>query len=162
MNTATMMYVIDKDYKILYVNEEFKKYYPDIVSGHICYEAFANKDKACSYCPYMKSDKESVFYNAKSGEWIKSQVAEIEWSGKPHCQAVFFKVWNGKQIENEQLENRDDQKVMEAVISDEAISREALSESDRMVEDLHKAQNELEMKNRVLERQNELLKYFSL
>ncbi len=152
MNATTMMYVIDKNYKILYVNDEFKKYYPQIACGQTCYKALENRHKICEHCPKLQDNNENIFYSDTSKKWIKSQILKIEWEGNPDCYAVVFKVWNGRKEDDAQVRKDERNSVIEDI----------LLASDNMAKELKQAQFELVERNKTLKKQNELLKYFSM
>jgi signal transduction histidine kinase/FixJ family two-component response regulator len=94
MNEKTMMYVINKNHRILYMNEEFKSYYPQIMCGQACYQALGHIDMICSHCPVYRNDESNVFYNESTEEWIKAQTAELDWEGEPDCHAILVKAWD--------------------------------------------------------------------
>jgi signal transduction histidine kinase/CheY-like chemotaxis protein len=92
MKEHTMMYVIDRDFKILYGNDAFFENYPDIQCGQKCFKALGDRDEVCDHCPIYKDRQTNTFFNSATGEWVKAQVADVCWEGKPDCYAVMSKV----------------------------------------------------------------------
>ena len=48
--TKTMLYLIDKEYRIQYVNNYVKEVYPDIKAGEFCYKVFQGEKVPCKDC----------------------------------------------------------------------------------------------------------------
>ncbi|MBQ7003921.1 MAG: PAS domain-containing protein [Oscillospiraceae bacterium] len=92
MNDNRAMYIIDEDYRIVYANNLFKQYYPDIRPMQKCYEALAHMNDVCSGCPLHCSEKENTFYNRSTKEWIHAHAVEMEWEAQRQLHAVFFKL----------------------------------------------------------------------
>ena len=70
MNENRAMYIIDEQYRIVYANDKFKQYYPDIRPMQKCYETIAQMNQICSSCPLHCDEKENTFYNEVTKEWI--------------------------------------------------------------------------------------------
>jgi signal transduction histidine kinase/CheY-like chemotaxis protein len=99
MNRKPIMYIIDKNHKILYVNDEFKKLYSDFEYGQPCYRVLGKVDKVCDVCPIFQEDNENIFYNDIAKEWVKACVSELDWNGVDGCYAVITKTWHTDRAE---------------------------------------------------------------
>ncbi len=88
LNFDIGMYIIDKDYRMLYINDAAQRMYPDVHMGDICYRALACMDHPCETCPIGK--QESVFYNPIRKEWISAQAAQMVLPEYGECQNIQF------------------------------------------------------------------------
>jgi len=48
--TKTMFYMVDENYRIQYVNNYIKDFYPDIKVGELCYKVFHGEKEPCKDC----------------------------------------------------------------------------------------------------------------
>ncbi len=85
------MYIIDKNYKMLYVNDISKNHYPDVKTGDICYKALAGLDEPCGHCP-INNEGEALFYAPFTREWIAAQVAPLELPQIGECYNVQYQI----------------------------------------------------------------------
>ncbi len=92
MNKNRAMYIIDDQFHIVYTNEKFKQYYPDIRPMQKCYEALARMDQVCSNCPLHCREQENIFYNATTQEWVHAYAVEMEWENHQQYHAIFLKL----------------------------------------------------------------------
>lgn len=87
------MYIIDKNYHILYFNQVAKDAYPELKAGDICYKTLGCLDSPCPYCPiYYPRETEKIFYNGIRKEWIKAEIAEMELPEHGLCYSIHFKM----------------------------------------------------------------------
>ncbi|MGM9572019.1 MAG: hypothetical protein ACI3ZR_07365, partial [bacterium] len=87
------MYIIDKNYHILYFNQVAQDMYPELKSGDVCYKTLGCLDSPCPHCPiYYPLETEKIFYNAARKEWIKAEIAEMELPEHGLCYSVHFKM----------------------------------------------------------------------
>jgi PAS domain S-box-containing protein len=188
MGDRTTMYVIDKDYHILYRNPAFMEMYPGIECGQVCHRMLADSDEVCGHCPRLKGTARNTFYNVATNQWVKAQMAQMEWDGDPECYAVFCNVWDedakGEHEEialgSEVQEKPEPYGTAGAAVSDEVHGsvggsdlvlegiqererevRELMDANLRMSSDMHRIQNELEDSNRELMKRNQMLSYIS-
>lgn len=56
--TRTMVYMVDEDYRIHYMNHYAKEEYPNIKQGDTCYKSFRGEDAPCKTCPFFKLKEE--------------------------------------------------------------------------------------------------------
>ena len=96
MNDKKAMYIIDEQHRIIYTNQKFKEYYPEIVLMQKCHEALAHTDNICTSCPINCNEKESTFYNTITQEWINAHAVEMDWDGKQNYHAIFFSLLREK------------------------------------------------------------------
>ena len=76
------VYVIDKDYRILYYNDFIGNAVPDIELGDYCYHALCAEDSVCKGCQAMSGDGNTgMFYNKRLGVWVEVNSGEIDWPG---------------------------------------------------------------------------------
>ncbi len=85
------MYIIDKDYKMLFINENAKDMYPEVEPGRPCYEVLAKHDGPCDTCP-IKNGGEALFYNPIRKEWISAQAAPFYLPQYGNCYNVQFQI----------------------------------------------------------------------
>ncbi len=104
------MYIIDKDYKMLYLNQNAQNIYPEVHVGDICYKALANLDEPCAHCP-IKNGGEALFYAPFRKEWISAQAAQLELPQYGNCYNLQFQVKQrveGVAVENDESTNIDE------------------------------------------------------
>ncbi len=87
------MYIINEDYKMLYMNDNAKAMYPDVETGIECYKALANLDEPCGHCP-INNGGNALFYAPFRREWISAQAASLELPQVGQCYNVQFQVKN--------------------------------------------------------------------
>ncbi len=56
--TKTMVYMVDEEYKIHYLNQYAKEECPNIKLGDYCYEVFRGEKKPCKDCPFFNLQEE--------------------------------------------------------------------------------------------------------
>ncbi len=82
------LYMIDRDYRMLYINDAAKEMYPHVKEGDFCYQSLACSDRPCDACPIGK--QESLFYNPLRREWISAQAAKMDIPGYGACYNIQF------------------------------------------------------------------------
>ncbi len=85
------MYIIDTEYKMLYLNQNAKDMYPEVKEGDVCYKALANLDSPCAHCPICNGG-EALFYAPFRKEWISAQAATLELPQYGECYNIQFQV----------------------------------------------------------------------
>ncbi len=103
------MYIIDKDYKMLYINQHAQNIYPEVKVGDTCYRTLANLDEPCAHCP-IHNGGEALFYASYRKEWIAAQAAALELPQYGECYNIQFQVKHrleGMQATNEECTNID-------------------------------------------------------
>ena len=76
------IYIVDQDYRIVYLNDAAKSYYPDLKEGMFCYQGIGKGLAPCRDCPgtTQKSDH-VIFYNSVLELWMDVSSALIDWPG---------------------------------------------------------------------------------
>ncbi len=85
------MYVIDRNYTMLSINDAAKAMYPHVEMGKPCYKALANRDIPCERCPVTDGGA-ALFYAPYTKEWISAQAAEFDMPGVGPCYNIQFQV----------------------------------------------------------------------
>ncbi|MCD6459372.1 cache domain-containing protein [bacterium] len=105
---ALPIYVCDKEtFKLVYVNEAFKKYWGDRV-GEICYEVLENNTAPCSHCAVLNNNKNYgefiEFQNKLTDKFFHVMSTSFIWSDAKHvfCNLA-IDVTEHKKLENELL-----------------------------------------------------------
>ena len=75
---AGLVYVIDENYNLIYMNEAMRNLFPSINCDKKCYEALAGDSKACRACP-LRTGRQRFYYNKKIDNWLRIDAADIEW-----------------------------------------------------------------------------------
>ncbi|MFR2722525.1 MAG: hypothetical protein ACLTAY_13240 [Thomasclavelia ramosa] len=67
----TYIYIIDKNYKILYCNDNALQKFPCVKVGELCYHAVRDEKKPCHDCPLQLNSNSTrpIFYNRKINQW---------------------------------------------------------------------------------------------
>ncbi len=91
-NKQIGMYIIDNDYKMLYLNDNAKKLYPHVKEGDICHKTLANLDVPCEHCPVNAPESEALFYASYTKEWIHAQCADLDLPQYGKCHNIQFHV----------------------------------------------------------------------
>ncbi len=85
---STGMYVIDKNYTMIFCNQATLDLYPDIQLGEPCYKVLACREEPCPVCPLRAST--ALFYNPTRREWISSDAAAMTFPGVGECYSIHF------------------------------------------------------------------------
>lgn len=56
--TQTMIYMVNEEYKLHYINNFAKEEYPNIKLGDVCYKALRGEEEPCKDCPFFKLAEE--------------------------------------------------------------------------------------------------------
>ena len=112
MTNKKAMYVVDRDYKILYCNKYFKEKYPNALEGSVCYKALNHSDMPCEHCPRLNLKNESTFYDLKTNSWVNANSVDLDDGNT----AIFFKSW----IEQKNIDQVFDVKISDVIKSLEA------------------------------------------
>ncbi len=83
------IYIIDKQYKIVNMNQSMRQMYPEVCIGDICYKSLASNDTPCQTCPIINN--EVLFYNPYRKEWITANAATIDYPEHGECYDIHFK-----------------------------------------------------------------------
>lgn len=101
-----VVYVIDDNFKIIYMNDKMRSIFPEAKQGSLCYEVCTNKTEPCTKCPLRKENQgKSILFNPILDEWVSSN-------------AITFEIGNGERhhvISAENLESNVRNMFFEAV-----------------------------------------------
>ena len=61
--TQTMIYMVDENHRIYYMNQYAKESYPNIKQGDTCHKAFRGEDSPCKDCPFFVLEEEQYLDN---------------------------------------------------------------------------------------------------
>lgn len=90
---GTGIYIIDENYRIIYLNESAKAVYPDLRPKMTCYQGIFHRSSPCASCPGLKGDcSHEMFYNGARRQWVEMSSAEIDWPGCGRCRMLLFTV----------------------------------------------------------------------
>lgn len=118
MNENKAMYIIDEDYRIVYMNEKCHKYYPNVQLKQKCYSAIAQSENVCSSCPLYMKDHENTFYNPRTKEWIYAQTVKMDLDTVKHYQAVFFELLRGDEMINSAFQQTYGQGILKDILTE--------------------------------------------
>lgn len=91
-NGEAGIYIIDQEYRIIYMNDMAKSYYPDLKAGMYCYEELGKNSVPCKVCPGAVNDTgQVIFYDAASKLWLNLSSGLIDWPGYEGSRLVMFR-----------------------------------------------------------------------
>jgi diguanylate cyclase (GGDEF)-like protein/PAS domain S-box-containing protein len=91
-NGEAGIYIIDQDYRIIYMNDMAKSYYPNLKAGMFCYEEVGKDSAPCKVCPDAGKDSGRViFYDAASKLWLNLSSGLIDWPGYQGSRLIMFR-----------------------------------------------------------------------
>lgn len=91
------IYVIDKNFEIVYMDDNMSAAYPNAGSGSICHEVLRNCSTPCQSCPLasFKQKKSTIFneimYNELLECWVYCTMMRMNWPDKGECMVVTTK-----------------------------------------------------------------------
>lgn len=82
-------YVIDRSYRVVYLDRAALRVFPCGRVGELCYESFRGQTEPCKDCPWNPDSDEhatqSVIYSARVGRWYELTCLELDWFDKGPC-----------------------------------------------------------------------------
>ncbi|MEY8356046.1 EAL domain-containing protein [Lachnospiraceae bacterium 54-53] len=91
-NGEAGIYIIDHDYRIIYMNDMARSYYPDLKAGMYCYQGIEKESSPCPDCPDIsQSSGHVIFYNTVSQRWLDVSSGKIDWPGYGECRLIMFR-----------------------------------------------------------------------
>lgn len=67
INFENGLYIVGSDFKIRYANDTLKNFFPKVIEGCLCYNAIANRDEPCTFCPVaQKLEKGRLLFNSSN------------------------------------------------------------------------------------------------
>ena len=94
------LYVIDRDYRLVYLDEGIKKCFPEARTGDYCYQLFGRADSPCQNCPLKPGKGEVQFlYNKYLRQRFQIQLSHLEWPGAGECTLIIAREFEGEESE---------------------------------------------------------------
>lgn len=82
-------YVIDRNYRVVYLDQAARRVFPGGRVGELCYECFRGQKEPCSDCPWnFETDQhaaQTLIYSARLGQWYETTCLELEWFNDGPC-----------------------------------------------------------------------------
>lgn len=104
-NGEAGIYIIDQDYRIIYLNHVAKSYYSNLEVGMYCYQGMGKESCPCTDCPGTgRNSGHVIFYNTASKLWLDVSSGEIDWPGSEGCRLIMFRPVSEK---NKNIEETD-------------------------------------------------------
>ena len=89
---SSAIYVIGRDYNLVYVNEAILRRMPEVRTGDYCYWALCHENAPCKNCPLEQKEKGgSVFWNKRLDMWVNATAGALEWPGEGLCHLIAAK-----------------------------------------------------------------------
>lgn len=90
-NGEAGIYIIDQEYRIIYMNDMARTYYPNLKAGMYCYEELGKNSVPCKVCPgVLNNTGQVIFYDAASKLWLNLSSGLIDWPGYPGSRLIMF------------------------------------------------------------------------
>ncbi|MCD7990377.1 MAG: EAL domain-containing protein [Clostridia bacterium] len=91
----TSIYVIDRDYRLVYFNGTLKGRFKDVRCGDFCYEKLCGEDRPCQGCPLNQdTDGAVMFYNKAIRQWVEVDSGDMDWPGLGPCRVILVREIN--------------------------------------------------------------------
>lgn len=89
VSTQGHTYVIDRSYRVVYLDRAARRVFPGGRVGELCYECFRGQTEPCKDCPWNPESNEhatqSVIYSARVGRWYELTCLELDWFDEGPC-----------------------------------------------------------------------------
>ena len=86
------IYIVDQDYRIVYLNDMAKTYYPDLLTGMYCYQGMGKNSAPCLDCPCSTGKcGKAIIYHADLRMWMEVSSGNIDWLGQKNCRLMMFR-----------------------------------------------------------------------
>ncbi|WP_394525819.1 EAL domain-containing protein [Lacrimispora sp. JR3] len=84
--------IIDQDYRIIYMNDRAKAYYPNLKTGMYCLDELGSDSAFCKVWPELHKDSgHMIFYDAASRLWLNLSSGLIDWPGYEGSRLIMFR-----------------------------------------------------------------------
>ena len=91
-NEEAGIYIVNQDYRIIYLNNAAKSYYPDLREGMYCFQGVGKGPEPCKDCPGTGGKSGHVIlYNSALELWMDVSSAIIDWPGHDGCRLIMFR-----------------------------------------------------------------------
>ncbi|HIW76306.1 MULTISPECIES: EAL domain-containing protein [Gordonibacter] len=92
-------YVIDRTYRVVYMDKAAHRVFPAGQVGLRCYESFRGASEPCGDCPWQRegndSSTQTVIFSANRNTWFEITCLEVDWFNEGPC--VLF---SGRPVED--------------------------------------------------------------
>lgn len=82
-------YVIDRSYRVVYMDRASRRVFPGGRIGALCYECFRGASEPCHDCPWQAdthaSVNQTVIYSERLDQWYEITCVELEWLDEGPC-----------------------------------------------------------------------------
>lgn len=82
-------YVIDRNYRVVYLDHAARRVFPGGRVGELCYECFREQSEPCHDCPWRPDEGQhalqTLIYSARLDQWYEITCLELEWFDKGPC-----------------------------------------------------------------------------
>lgn len=89
VSTQGHTYVIDRSYRVVYLDRAARRVFPGGRVGELCYECFRGQTEPCKDCPWNRESDEhatqSVIYSARTARWYELTCLELDWFDEGPC-----------------------------------------------------------------------------
>lgn len=89
LSTHRHTYVIDRDYRIVYMDQAAQRVFPNGEIGAYCYQSFRGATKPCEDCPWHDGNPDAatqtVIFSARSNIWYEITCLEVDWFDQGPC-----------------------------------------------------------------------------
>lgn len=89
VSTQGHTYVINRSYRVVYLDHAAERVFPGGRVGELCYECFRGQTEPCKDCPWNPNSDEhatqSVIYSARVGRWYELTCLELDWFDEGPC-----------------------------------------------------------------------------
>lgn len=90
------MYIINKEFKLLFFNEAVSDIYPGIEIGQPCYKYMGGGNDICAHCPLLSGNKQRIFNLDGQNTFIQS--AEVVFPDKIKGYSISFSAVDGADL----------------------------------------------------------------
>lgn len=80
-------YVIDRDYRVVYMDQAAHRAFPRGQVGSLCYESFRGSSEPCIDCPWHGDGDaaQTVIFSARRDQWFEITCLEVDWFDRGPC-----------------------------------------------------------------------------
>ena len=111
-NFENVLYIVGRDFKIRYANDTLKDFFPKVIEGCVCYNAIADRDEPCTFCPIaQKLEKGRLLFNSSNFSRYGAAFTNINTPEFKDCYSVMI-----QQIASPEMLQKLDSDQMQAIL----------------------------------------------
>ena len=111
-NFENGLYIVGRDFKIRYANDTLKDFFPKVIEGCVCYNAIADRDEPCTFCPIaQKLEKGRLLFNSSNFSRYGAAFTNINTPEFKDCYSVMI-----QQIASPEMLQKLDSDQMQAIL----------------------------------------------